>query len=364
MTVAFWLGLKAQLRSWRTWLMVLLMPALILGVRWLLPAQELAAPVQVGVCLPESGGEEFWNRLSGRSGTVVTFCRTDEQTLRQKVATGQWDCGMVLAEDFGEKLETADSDRLITMYISQSSTVYPLVQETAACTVLELMSPAIARNYARDQGIAGEFRTVTELTAEDQVQIRLQTLDGSPIATETLGSRTASNLLQGCIALLLLIWVAFSALDLGQWYRTPAAIRMKMLRTPAQLLLPRAAAALVPALVSALLGLVLLRGSWIGIPAVLAYLLTLGSMALLLCRWQGAQSVLPCLMPFAVVLSLVLSPMIFDISRLVPVLAPVCRYLPVSLFLTACGGSWEALGILAAEGSALLAVFTLTARKT
>ena len=49
-------ALRANLASLRTWCLVLLLPLLTFGLARLAPAQELCAPVQVGVVLPEKGG--------------------------------------------------------------------------------------------------------------------------------------------------------------------------------------------------------------------------------------------------------------------------------------------------------------------
>ena len=45
-------ALRARLRDPRTWLLLLL-PLAVFGAKALLPAQEAAAPVQVGVVLPQ-----------------------------------------------------------------------------------------------------------------------------------------------------------------------------------------------------------------------------------------------------------------------------------------------------------------------
>lgn len=48
-------ALRARLRDPRTWLLLLLLPLTVFGAKALLPAQEAAAPVQVGVVLPRQG---------------------------------------------------------------------------------------------------------------------------------------------------------------------------------------------------------------------------------------------------------------------------------------------------------------------
>lgn len=357
---AFLLSLFQQLRSWRTWLMVLLLPAVIFTVRQYLPAEEISAPVQVGVCLPEEGGDDFWDRLSLRSDTVITFLQADADMIQKKVSTGQWDCGLILAKDFDQRLAALDTDALITLYISPASTVYPLVQETTACTVMELISPVIARQYAAEQDFGDSLQHIDALAATQKVQIQLQTLSGQPLTTAALAENTSGNLLRGCMALLLLIWAVFSAMDLGSWFASPAALRMGMVRPPAMLLFPRAAAAMIPALFSAILGIVLLQDAAVALPALLGYLFLLTSLALVLCRFPAICAVLPCLIPFLTAAALLSSPILFDISTLFPKIAPVCDLLPVTLYLYASSGDLSALGILLLESLALLLIFLLT----
>ena len=64
--------LKLRLRSVRGWAILLLLPLLVASVVLFLPKQEVSAPVQVGVCLPKSGGEEFWALLEQRSSAVIS----------------------------------------------------------------------------------------------------------------------------------------------------------------------------------------------------------------------------------------------------------------------------------------------------
>lgn len=360
---AFSLSCKQQLRSWKVWLMALLLPLLILGVRIYLPAEEAAAPVQVGVCLPHTGGEAFWQKLESRSGTIVTFQQTDLHTLKGKVATGQWDCGLVLAEDFSSRLETLDTDGILTLYTSSASAVYPLVQETAACVIMELISPGVAQDFARKNNISDELLHPDALTQEHQVLIQLQTLTGEALTLEALGRNTTSRLLLGLVALFLLIWVLFSAMDLGSWFASSPTQRMLSARSPAALLLPRGLAVLLPQLISAVITLILLREHWLTIPALLAYLLTLGSAALLLCRWEKGRNALPCLMPFITAAALLFSPVVFDLSVLYPGLYGAFSWLPITLFLSACGGSLLSLGLLCLEGVLVLLIFLVAGKK-
>jgi len=69
----FFVAFMQRMRSIRSWLILLLIPALVLGMQAALPEEQISAPVLVGVALPEDGGEDFWELLDDRSGTVLTF---------------------------------------------------------------------------------------------------------------------------------------------------------------------------------------------------------------------------------------------------------------------------------------------------
>ena len=79
-------GLRARLFRWRTWAVPLLLPLITFGTAHFLPAQEAAAPVQVGVVLPEEGGDAFWRRLEARSGLAVTFHAAKPDQAERQVA--------------------------------------------------------------------------------------------------------------------------------------------------------------------------------------------------------------------------------------------------------------------------------------
>ena len=128
-------SLLAQLFSRRTWLLAALLPLITFGVRLALPPSEAAAPVQVGVVLPREGGGAFWEKLEERSGLVTVFLPANEEEARRQVACGQWDCALVLPDDFHRRLEELDTYGLFTLLTGPGSTVYPMVREAAASCV-------------------------------------------------------------------------------------------------------------------------------------------------------------------------------------------------------------------------------------
>lgn len=344
---AFLAALQIQLRSWKTWFFVLLLPGLIGGLLAFLPQQERSAPVQVGVSLPSYGGEGFWTLLEEHSGVVVTFLPADEDTIVGKVASGQWDCGLLLPEDFQERLEALETDRLVTFYVGEGSTVYPLVREAVAAAVVQLVSPGMARAYLLDSGIADED-TITDmeprleevLPDSDHVGIAMRTQDGRELDAVTLADRTYGSLFHGLIAIVLLIWTLFSAMDMGRWLQMPSTRRLRAIRPVTGLLLPRAGAAAVPVLCSAVIGIRMLPEGEGNLWALMAYLAALSGLSLVAARAEWIWRSFPVLAPLIPILCLLTSPILLDFSALFPAISGVARWTPVTLYLRACEGTW------------------------
>lgn len=362
-------SLRSRLADWRAWAMFLLLPLAVFAAARLLPAEEVSAPVQVGVVLPEEGGGDFWERLEKRSGLVVAFHKAEYGQAERQVAAGRWDCALVLPEDFEARLAAQDLEGLFTLLTGPGSAVYPMVRETVSACVAERLSPDMAGDYLLDSGILDESGLETArprlnqvLLDQDRVLVSMETVDGAPLDPLDLADSGVSNLLTGLTAILLLIWALLTAMDLGRWLDSPLARRLAPLRGKLPLLLPRLAAALLPALCAGALAL-WAAGTPAAILPLIPYLLFWGAGAAALALWKPAWSALPALMPFVPVLGLLLSPVLLDLSLLFPALGPVVRWNPVTLFFRSCGGSWGDGLLLAAAGMAILWLLSFADRK-
>lgn len=363
--------LQERLTSWRTWTLLILFPLAMFAAARLLPAQEVSAPVQVGVVLPEEGGEDFWRRLEKRSGLVVSFQLASYDTAERQVAAGLWDCALLLPEDFEARLKRQELEGLFTLLIGPGSTVYPIVRETAAACAAECVSPQMAEQYLLNSGIleAEELNTVRPrleqaLPEGERVLVSLETVDGTPLDPLVLADSGVSNLLAGLTAIVLLIWVLFAAMDLGRWLDAPFARRLTPLRGGLALLLPRLAGELCPALCAGMLALLAAGGTPACLMVLIPYLMFWGAAALAAAQCRPLWSALPALMPFVPALCLLLSPVLLDLSLLFPTLAPVIRWMPVTLYLRACGGAWQDGLVLAFGGGGLLLLSLIMGQKT
>lgn len=354
--------LSLRLRSLRVWAVLLLLPLLIFATHFLLPMEEAAAPVQVGVCLPKRGGEAFWQLLQERGGAVMTFLPATEEEIDRNVASGNWDCGMILPKDFEDRVEELDKDGLITLRVSSASVAYPLVRECAAACLAQLMSPEIAKEYLLESGILPDeealetgFR-LEALGEGERVNITLSTPDGSALEPLTLGKKSTDTILRWMLSAALLVWMLLSAADLGRWSRSGMAKRLRPLRSTTAILLSRIGADGLLALTAGCLSQLLLGGGAYGCLAVAGYVLVWLCAAVLFARWEPVWQALPVCMPFLVVVSLLLSSALVDVSWFLPALGTFAKCLPVSLYLSCCGGSPAALAALLAGALGCLTV--------
>lgn len=353
---AFRLALAAGLKR-RASLICMLLAAAVTLAALLIPGSAEAA-VRVGVVLPRDGGGEFLALLQQRSSELIRFVPAGEQELERKILSGEWDCGLVLEEDFQEELESLSGHALMKLKVGPGSAVYPLVRETAAACLMELMAPKIARDYLEKNSMDTlllEQRLEQIGRTAPRVRVVLETLDGGEMEPLDLTRSQGKRMLRGLTAVLLVIWGLLLAVDSGRWLRTGAARRMWPVRSAPALLLPRLSAGLLPVTVWAM-GVNGLLGSWRGAAALpLLAAVVLGE-SLLLARLPGLLKHLPVLTPVAAVFTLVLEPVLVDTASLLPQAAAFTRWLPVSAFLRASEGSLPALALLAAQAAALLAL--------
>lgn len=366
------LELGRLLRLRRTWAALLLVFIFAAATRCMAaPAQETA--VRVGVVLPEKGGELFWDGLEKREDSVVSFIRSDENTVLQMVAVSRWDCGLLLAEDFEERMAAGDYDKLLTLVIGPGSAAYPLVRETAAAVIARQALPQIAGEYLISSGIMDEStldaaypRLFQILPESQQVGIEVETLHGERLHMQALTERGTDQTLRGVLALCLMTWMLLTAMDLGRWKETPAARRMRPYQKDIALLMPRLLSAVLLAFCGGTLGLLAstVSSAFASVASLIPYLTALGALALLLADTRHLWKNIPTLLPFAVAAGFVLSPGFVDITLLYPKLAPILNWLPVTLYLQSSYGEVAAAGKMLVIAGGIGAVLLWRQRDT
>ncbi len=359
LTTAFGMELRRCLLHRRLWIFLLLLTGAAALFR-LLPWQGEGGIVTVGVAAPQGEGTAFLAGLERHGGELVRFRPADEDEILQCVSTSRWDCGLILREDFDQRLARGEYEGLITLVTGPGSTVYPLVRETVAAVVLELATPGIAREYVEQRlQVSGEqleqaIPRLEEILPEDQrVAVVPETADGQAMEPLALAEAGMEQAVQGLLAVGLLIWSLSVGADLGRWKESGQAKRLLGVRSLWQVLLPRLTAWMVPALLASSAALLLATGSWMGAVMLLPYLLALGGLSLLLSRGQ-VWRVLPVLLPFAAAAGLLLSPVLVDLTQMAPGLSRLSGFMPVTLYLDGCAGQilavWKLVGMAALLG--------------
>lgn len=342
-----------RIRRPGSWIGILLIPALLLGARHILPPQEMTAPVQVGVVLPASGGEALWQLLDNRSDAVVRFLPTDKESLTRAVAAGQFDCGLIAAEDFAQRVQKMDTDGIFTLYIAEGSSVYPLVQESVAACMAQLIKGTVARQYLEEKGIP--YPAESTLIEANLVQIRMQTLDGSPLPALSLATSQQQSLLCWVLCGGLLTQVLLLGYAYGEKSLQSSLHRMILMRGYTVPLGGMLLGELIPILLSGWIGAVILDLGASGYAGVFIYVFIMGGCALLLTRKRVLLESIPVLTPFALLISLLLSGALVDL--------PLSRYFPASLFLRSCDGAWLPVALMAVFAAVLWLISLLLDRK-
>ena len=374
LSVSLKLALRDRLRGWRPWAALVLALAAVLWCRGSAAAGGLSrGPVLVGLAAgPQPEAQEFCERIEEHSGPGIRFCRCGEDTLRRRVASGRWDCGLVLPGDFGTRLERPSAREAVTLITGPGSAADPLVRETASAVLAGMLAPRIAEDYLLSAGAADPAslealrpRLKKPLPPGQEVSIRAETPDGTPLTLPEVRDRTLEQILLSALAALTLVWALSLAGELGRWRGTPAALGLARVRGETALLLPRLLAGLLPVWI--LEGAVLLAAfgaESLRFATVLPlYLAVLGGLDLLLARRPALwRDILPAAVPFAAAAGFVLSPVFLDAAPLPRSLAAAAELLPSTLFLRAGGGSVPALICLAAMAAAAAAAAAAAVR--
>ena len=208
--------------------------------------------------------------------------------------------------------------------------------------------------YLLDKGIVSDeakleqIRPLLEQTldASQRVEIHLSTPDGQPLEPVKLAARGVDLILCWVVSAVLLVWLLLCATDLARWLQSPAARRMRPLRCATCLMGAKIGGDGLLALILGCAAMITLKTGFSGCAAVASYVLFWLSMALLLAHFTAVSTVIPVLVPFVMVISLLLSSVLVDISLVMPQLGAIGKWLPCRLFLNTCQGDLTGAAIL------------------
>ena len=358
-SAAFRCFFTQRIRSAKFWLILLMLPLITVTIHHL-TVSEPTTPVTVGVVLPADSSSGIWELLEIQNSDLLTFVQTDPVTLDQQVTSGKWDCGLIFPDDFDERIRQQETERLVVLRIGPGSAVYPLVQESVSAALAQLAAPIIAWDYLVQNQIsaASDFSQMQDILTQmesstKRIGIQLTTADGSSLAVPQILETSSRQILFWLIAAVILTRVLFASADLCRFSASDSIRRMHPLRSAFSLTAAKACVDSLLICIPGCLAIVLIGGGIWGCLAVMSYTLLWMFLSILLSQFPGAHSPLAALVPFAPVISFLLSSAAVDISLLLPNLAPLLSWIPVSLYLQTCNGNPMALIVLIAASFTL-----------
>ena len=318
---SFMLALGDTVRLPRDLIACAVLPLLAALFLLAVPSDELAAPVRVGV-VSECEGDSLSPLLEEYSG-VISFVPAERETMEREVAVSRWDCGIIIPEDFAERVSELDTERLLTLVTGPGSTAYPIVREAVSACLARLIAPGMAGDYMESAGIVPSG---IESGAE-RVDVIVVTAEGAPSEPGKLAESVWSRLAMAALSAAAAVYVLLISCDVGLRYCGSAGRIERRLRPGTLVLLPRVLAPLVPLAAAVALSALILSDFTLMAP--LAELLALlASLSLLVSRIKGAPAALPVLVPF------------------VPVVAFLCAFLPRTWLLLPAAGVLLVLSLL------------------
>ena len=300
--------------------------------------------------------------------TMFTFREyPDAGSLEQAVQTRVLEAGFRFADDLTRRVAAGESRDLVQLYRSPASVTQGMASEVVFSQLLHNASPELIASVVRDSGLfPGETEAVTRRILERYETYRAQGgtyqfsyeyLSGTPAPASGIPLFPV----QGLTSLFLLITAWVQVLD---HYRDRAAgiygAFVGKRKQPAVVL-----AVYVPVLVMALAGFLLFLSrmspgrALLELVWLMVYGLAVSLFLLGIRRFFPNPIAFAALMPAVLLGSLVASPVILDMSALVPNLAVVEKLFFPSYYLAlSAGKAWGGIGLLAmgAFGALLLAL--------
>lgn len=317
---------RCLLRDKHTILCLLLFPLGILCVNCFLPAENGLPAVPVGWVMPANCeyGDTLFSLIRQETG-FVEFISTDADTLRINVASGKWACGFILREDFDERLEKQRWSKLFTLVHSDNATISALISESVSSAMLTMISPMIGKSYLENEDTPipedGWF-------LEESLRLEIQPVYEGKSGSNAVAAGINRNLLKGIVGILLSVLSMSMGEELAMRRTTIEYQRVSSIRGELSMLIPILMCRCILLFSIALLSLISCGGadrSLLGLCVCLT-----GIVALLSELPIGWSTIL---LPFLPPILLILCPVLFDVSALLPALKPVCALFPVTHYL-------------------------------
>lgn len=314
--------------------------------------------IRIALCAEDTEGlaartmEELTGPSEARGEMFVFYACSDEEAVREEVASRRAECGYVFYEGLEEKLDAGEYRRAIGVYTAPSTVTASLASETVFAALIRNYDKDLLQDYVMDGQafdglgetgnaarkeaalLAGElynkwssnggtFRFVYEEAGEEQAGYEADA-GSRPHPDRDAGSAEMASSgtlfpLRGLVAVYVFIAGLYSAVSLGEDERKGLFYPL----APQSRLACRAAVLAAPLVLAAASGLLALAagGLWESaareISAMAVYAGTVGAVSWIL-KWILRQpQILLCTIPFFVIGSLVFCPVFIDGGRYV-----------------------------------------------
>ncbi len=350
-----------------------MLPLSSLAVGIAFPPQQDARILNVGILLPATSprAEQLWQCLLGYSDEQTQLVRAESaEEVEQMVAARVWECGYLIAEDLDSRIEEGRYDRMVTRVVSPSSIVL-FTGWMVTSALLEVCAPSIAADYLIENDLSPKDRATLVAEAEAsfhsaavmEVEVRqMQGGGGDGSVVGASGAVTGASVARGLLALLLMMFSCICAARQIDDASSGFFSRSGPMLHPAQLFLPAYAAPMLLSLLAGTASLAILLliypSGYAGLlregACLLCYLIYLMAFAFVLAALLRRSGPIIAALPFLLVACLLLCPILFDLSAVLPAGRFIAALLPPTLYLRAVGGDNSALLAMAAASPALL----------
>lgn len=269
----------------------------------------------------------------------------DEETLREMIGAGQYDCGVVLDRRIGEKIAEGELDGVAEFIETPTSFASALYQNHVVAAVYTEYAPYITASFLPETEI-----TEAEVLAEYHRRVEegflftfsVEYTDGGEVQSEDERARTYTL---AAVALLVFALMMYSVCDVLRFDIVPLCGRIGMKKTLFSAVIPTMAVRVVGVILTFATAAELLYSATESsvlrelFGAVAVYTVLAASFAVVMAAALANTGRIQILSLYLLVVSLVLCPIYFDVSMLLPWIDAV-RYMtpPYWLWLAVDAG--------------------------
>ncbi len=313
-------------------LLLCLIPLCCYIVSIFIPAEEALPVLPVGISIPEGSerGEELFQQLNREIG-VVEFIKADPETLRRNVASGNWECGFILIDDFDKDVNRGKYSDIFTLVINEGSTLHSLVSEALSSAMLTIVAPDIGSRYLKKEGIE---EPEGGYALESEFQLEVIPISDTEIHPSTVATAVTQTAINGFAAVVMMV-ISISLGDkiAGRKMQSYHS-RISAIVGDVAVIAPSLLAEFVLLSVVSSLTLMALGADFGAEILVFCFCLTTLSFLVSALPHGSTAVFLPFLPPFL----LVLSPVFFDVTSFYPQLKILVSTIPVTHFLNITKG--------------------------